>query len=48
MPAAVSPRRLVGVTEPLTVSTAQLKAFLPLHLRPINLVVFQGSLGPKT
>ena len=26
-----------------TVSTAQLRAFLPLHLRPINLVVYQGS-----
>ena len=38
------PRRLVGVIKRSTVSTAQLKAFLPLHLRPINLVVFQGSL----
>jgi hypothetical protein len=26
-----------------TVSTAQLKAFLPVHSRPINLVVYQGS-----
>jgi hypothetical protein len=26
-----------------TVRTAPLKAFLPLHARPINLVVFQGS-----
>jgi len=31
------------VIKPLTVSTAQLKAFLPLHLRPINVVVFHGS-----
>jgi hypothetical protein len=37
------PRRLVGVTKHSTVSTAQLRAFLPVHLRPINLVVFQGS-----
>ena len=36
-------RRLVGVTEHSTVRTAQLKAFLPVHLRPINLVVYQGS-----
>ena len=35
--------RLVGVTRPLTVSTAQLKAFLPVHLRPINPVVSRGS-----
>jgi len=27
----------------LTVRTAPLKAFLPLHPRPINLVVYQGS-----
>jgi hypothetical protein len=26
-----------------TVSTAQLKALLPVHMRPINLVVYQGS-----
>ena len=39
-----SPERcLVGVMNPLTVSTAQLRTFLPLHLQPINLVVFQGS-----
>ena len=36
-------RYLVGVMNPLTVSTAQLRTFLPLHLQPINLVVFQGS-----
>ena len=27
-----------------TISTASLKAFLPLHVRPINPVVFRGSL----
>ena len=27
----------------LSVSTGQLNAFLHLHLRPINLVVYQGS-----
>ncbi len=30
------------------VSTGQLKRFLALHLRPINLVVYQGTSGPKT
>ncbi len=30
------------------VSTGQLNAFLHLHLRPINLVVYQGPSGPKT
>ena len=29
--------------EPLTVSTAPLRASLPVHARPINLVVYQGS-----
>jgi|NOAtaT_5_FD_contig_121_308409_length_1047_multi_9_in_0_out_0_2 hypothetical protein len=29
--------------EPLTVSTAQLRTSLSVHLRPINLVVYQGS-----
>ena len=36
-------RRLVGMTKRSTVSTARLKALLPLHPRPINLVVYQGS-----
>ena len=30
-----------------TISTASLKAFLPLHVRPINPVVFRGSLIQK-
>jgi hypothetical protein len=33
-----------GTRKPSTIRTASLKAFLPLHVRPINLVVFQGSL----
>ena len=33
--------------KPSTVSTAPLKTFLPLHARPINLVVFQGSHSTK-
>ena len=37
-----SERRVVG-GRALTVSTARLKTLLPLHLRPINLVVYQGS-----
>ena len=31
------------MVKPSTVSTAPLKAFQPVHARPINLVVFQGS-----
>jgi len=34
---------LAGVIKPSTVSTAQLRTSRSLHLRPINLVVFQGS-----
>jgi len=41
--ASLLTRRLVG-DRTSTVSTAQLKASLPLHMRPINLVVYQGSL----
>ncbi len=40
-------RSVVSATKHSTVSTGQLKTFLPLHFRPINLVVFQGSLVPK-
>ena len=38
-------RRLAGMNEPSTVSTAQLRTSQSLHLRPINLVVSQGSLA---
>ena len=38
-------RSVVDVIKHLTVSTAHLKVFLLLQLRPINLVVYQGSLG---
>ena len=31
-----------------SVSTGQLRRLLALHLRPINLVVFQGTSGPKS
>ena len=34
---------MVGMIKRLTVSTGQLKAFLPLHLPPINPVVYRGS-----
>ena len=37
-------RRVVDVIKRLTVSTACLRAFRPLQLQPINLVVYQGSL----
>ena len=36
-------RYRVGVTKRSTVSIAQLRAFRPLHLLPINRVVFPGS-----
>ena len=39
-------RNPVDVTKSSTVSTASLRVFLPVHVRPINLVVFQGSLVP--
>ena len=35
---------MVGAIKRLTVSTGQLRAFLPLHLPPINPVVYRGSL----
>ena len=41
-------RNPVGATKCLTVRTGSLRTFLPLHARPINLVVFQGSPGPKS
>lgn len=40
-------RRPVDVIKRSTVSTALLKASQPLHMRPINLVVFQGSHANK-
>ncbi len=40
-------RSVVGVIKRSTVSTAHLKVFQPLQLRPINLVVYQGSLGRR-
>ena len=43
---SVVSRSRVGVMKRSTVSTAQLRASLPLHLRPINLVVYQGSVAP--
>ena len=37
----------VDMTKSSTVRTASLKVFLLLHVRPINPVVFRGSLVPK-
>ena len=42
------PRRPVDVIKRSTVSTAPLRASRPLHARPINLVVFQGSFACAT
>jgi len=39
---------VVDVIKHSTVRTAYLRVFLLLQLRPINLVVFQGSLGLAT
>ena len=36
------------VVKCLTVSTGRLRVFQHFHLPPINLVVFQGSLAPKS
>ena len=38
----------VGVMKRSTISTGQLKAFRPLHLPPINHVVYMGSLTSRT
>jgi hypothetical protein len=35
------------VVKSSAISTGLLRAFLPLHVRPINLVVFQGPLVPE-
>ncbi len=37
------PQRFTNVVKPSTVSTGKLRASQPLHIRPINLVVYQGS-----
>ena len=42
-PGTSRPRRLVGAIDASTIRTARLKTLLPVHLRPINLVVYQGS-----
>ena len=39
--------RTIKVVKPSTISTGQLSGFHRVHLRPINLVVYQGSLDPK-
>ena len=41
---SVVPSAIGREIKPSTVSTAQLRTSQSLHLRPINLVVFQGSL----
>jgi hypothetical protein len=38
----------IKVVKCSSVSTGQLKRLLALHNQPINLVVFQGTLGPKS
>ncbi len=43
LPVGSVSRRLVGMTKRSTVSTAQLRTLLSVHMRPINLVVYQGS-----
>ncbi len=41
-------RRLAGMIKHSTVRTVRLRAFQPLHPRPINLVVYQGSFAFAT
>ena len=41
-------RQWVGAIKLSTVSTTQLRAFRPLHLWPINLVVYEGSHAKAT
>ena len=38
----------IKVVKCSSVSTGQLRRLLALHNQPINLVVFQGTLGPKS
>ena len=35
--------QVLEVVKPSTISTAQLNALLRLHLKPINLIISQGS-----
>jgi hypothetical protein len=39
-------QRFINVVKRSTVSTSQLRTSLPLHLWPINLMVYEGSLVP--
>ena len=41
-------KKKIKVVKCSPVSTGQLKRLLALHHQPINLVVFQGALGPKS
>jgi hypothetical protein len=41
-------KKKIKVVKCSSVSTGQLKRLLALHNQPINLVVFQGTLGPKS
>ncbi len=45
-PFAVKGERSVYVVKLSSVSTGKLNALLRLHIRPINLVVFQGTFEP--
>ena len=45
---ATHSRRLAGMIKHSTVRTVRLRAFQPLHPRPINLVVYQGSFACAT
>ncbi len=40
---AEASQRFINVIKPSTVSSGKLRTSLPLHIRPINLVVYQGS-----
>ena len=40
-------QRFISAVKPSTVSSGKLRALLPVHIRPINLVVYQGALIPK-
>ena len=41
-------KKRIKVVKCSSVSTGQLKRLLALHHQPINLVVFQGTSGPKS